>query len=97
MSQKSLSDQAADVLDIHIVDIAAQLEALLRSVRELQRRVLVIRGALPRTDADPGAEIQARLGQMLREAEALSDAVNAAADAALTSPGLTSEEPSSPA
>ena len=92
MPEKPRPEQAADVLDIHIIDIAAQLEALFRSVREVQRGVLTIRGALPRNEFDPAAEIQARLGQMLQECNALSDAVSAAADAAVSLPGLAPEE-----
>jgi hypothetical protein len=92
MPKKPQPEQAADVLDIHIIDIAAQLEALFRSVREVQRGVLTIRGALPRKEFDPGADVQARLGQMLQECNALSDAVSAAAEAAVSLPGLTSEE-----
>ena len=77
---KSPTERAADVLDVHIVDIAAQLEALLRSVRELQRSILTIRGALPRTDGDPAEGIRGRPGMMVRECDALMDAINAAGD-----------------
>ena len=92
---KSATERAADVLDVHILDIAAQLEALLRSVREVQRGVLTIRGALPRRDVDPAAEVHARLGLMVAECNALADAVNAARDAAvsLTAPASAEISP----
>ena len=92
---KSATERAADVLDVHILDIAAQLEALLRSIREVQRGVLTIRGALSRREVDPATELQARLGLMIAECSALTDAVNAARDAAvsLTAPASAEVSP----
>jgi len=73
---------AADVLDVHILDIAAQLEALLRAVREIQRNVLRLRGALAASgpDADPVTEIQERLASMLRDCDAMRDVLESAAE-----------------
>ena len=82
MRDKSPSNRAADLLDIHVIDIAAQIEALLRSVREVQRGLLTIRGALPRKDLDPAIDVQKRLALMLRECGGLTEAVRAANNSA---------------
>lgn len=91
-NKKSAIDHAANILDVHIVDFAAQLEALLRSVREIQRNILVLRGVLPRTASSPDAEIETRLRLMREECKALMDAINAAtADAASLFPSTSAE------
>jgi hypothetical protein len=73
-------ERNADLIDVHILDMAAQIEALLRSVREVQENVLRVRGALPPIARQhPAVAVQSRLAGMLRECDALRDAVLAAA------------------
>lgn len=72
-----MSERTADLLDVHVLDIAAQLEALLRGVRDVQRLALQLRGVLPR-GTTMGDEIQARLAAMLLECDALRDAIDSA-------------------
>lgn len=77
---KGAVERSADLIDVHILDMAAQIEALLRSVREIQENVLRVRGALPPVARQhPAAAVQSRLAGMLRECDALRDAVLAAA------------------
>ena len=76
-----------DIIDVHLLDIAAQIEALLRSVREIQHDVMRLRGVAPLNPAtDPGDHLQSRLQAMLHECRALQDAVE---DAAVTAAALT--------
>jgi hypothetical protein len=82
-------ERDADLIDVHILDMAAQIEALLRSVREIQENVLRMRGALPPLRGhDPAEAVQHRVAGMLRECDALRDAVQAATTTAdrLTEP-----------
>lgn len=37
-------DQRTGVLDVHVLDVLAQVEALLRGAREIQRQILRVRG-----------------------------------------------------
>jgi hypothetical protein len=72
-------DQTADLLDVHLLDIAAHVEALLRSVRQAQEKLLSVRGRVSLSpDADPVEAFRARLTLMLRECDELRDAVQAA-------------------
>jgi hypothetical protein len=80
-SSKSPDDRDADVLDVHILDMAAHVEALLRSIREVQRSVLKLRGAVRANGVHPGVEIQHRLTRMEGECGALADAIRLAKDA----------------
>ena len=82
-------ERGADLIDVHILDMAAQLEALFRSVREIQENILRVRGALPPLRGhDPAEAVQHRMAGMLRECDALRDAVQAATTTAdrLTEP-----------
>lgn len=75
----------ADIIDVHILDLAAQIEALLRSVREIQRGVLRIRGAVPPAPGvEPSKELQDQFANMLRVCDALRDAVESGAETAAT-------------
>ena len=85
--QKPAGDQHADVLDVHLVDVAAQIEALLRGLREAQKHVLRLRGALKPLDGeDPVDSVRRRIDGMLTQSEALKDALQAAAEAAAGGP-----------
>lgn len=81
--QERASNRAGDILDVHLLDIAAQLEAILRSVRHVQSGVLRLRGALPADEGpSPVDDVRERLGLMQREWAALGEAIGAALDAA---------------
>ena len=78
-------ERMPDLIDVHLLDIAAQIEALLRSVREIQHDVLRLRGVAPPNPATtPADHIQNRLEGMLDECRALQDAVEHAAVTAAT-------------
>ena len=79
-SSKTPLERTADVLDVHVIDVLAQLEALLRSVHEIQRAVLRVRGTLPpgAGDGDAVEDIQLRLARMAEECEALRSAIDEA-------------------
>lgn len=75
----------ADIIDVHILDLAAQIEALLRSVREIQRGVLRVRGAVPPAPGvEPARELQDQFAKMLRLCDTLRDAVESGAETAAT-------------
>jgi hypothetical protein len=75
-----------DLVDVHILDITAHLEALLRAVSEVQRDVLRVRGGATAGVASRAARMAAandalaRLTRMLNDCEGLKDAVSAAAE-----------------
>ena len=84
---KPSAERMPDLIDVHLLDIGAQIEALLRSVREIQHDVLRLRGIAPLNPAtDPGDHLQGRLQGMLQECRALQDAIE---DAAVTAAALT--------
>ena len=81
----------ADLLDVHILDITAQIEALLRGVRELQRDLLKVRGAVVTPRSPDGRlaaarDAQARLAAMLQVCDVLKAAAQDAAGLATTLP-----------
>ncbi len=81
--------QVADLLDVHILDMAAEIEALLRGVREVQRGVLRARGVTLPGGEQPAVYIQQRLEGMLKECGTLRDAVLQAME---TAKGLSPPE-----
>ena len=70
----------ADLIDVHLLDIAAQIEALLRGVRDAQHTVLRLRGSLPPAPSgeSPANALNDSLRRMLLECAALRDAVETA-------------------
>ena len=82
--------KTADILDVHLLDIAAEIEALLRSLRDVQRCVLGVRGIAGLSDCSDAHSVHDRLIGMLGQCETLRDAVAQAADtaAALGETGL---------
>ena len=80
---KTTIEQTADLIDVHILNIAGQVEALLRTVREMQENVLRVRGAVPPlTGQHAGAAVQTGLVRMLYECDALRSSIHTAAAAA---------------
>jgi hypothetical protein len=75
-----------DAIDVHLLDITAHIEGLLRGVREVQRGILAVRqharrpGDESRTTAP--AAIAARLAFMLDDCDSLKGAIADAADKA---------------
>jgi hypothetical protein len=69
-------DQQTGVLDVKVLDVMAQVEALLRGAREIQRQILRVRG-VPRhgsaTERRSAATVVRKTArQMLEESRALS-------------------------
>jgi hypothetical protein len=69
-------DQRTGVLDVHVLDVLAQVEALLRDAREIQRQILRVRGVpRPPTAAQRRAAakvVRKTAQQMLEESRGLS-------------------------
>jgi hypothetical protein len=68
-------DEQTGVLDVHVLDLLAQVEALLRGAREIQRQILRVRG-VPRqksaTQRRAAATVVRKTArQMLDESRAL--------------------------
>jgi hypothetical protein len=69
-------DERTGVLDVHVLDVLAQVEALLRGAREIQRQILRVRG-VPRRRSVPqrraaAAVVRKTAQQMLEESRALA-------------------------
>ena len=78
--KKSAEEMKADLVDVHILDLAAHLEAMLHGIRDLQRCALRLRGVNVGVErGDPADLIRARLERMLEECRGLRAAVSAAA------------------
>jgi hypothetical protein len=75
----------ADVIDVHLLDLAAQIEALMREVRHIQRAVLRVRGVVPPApEVTPAKEVQGHFANLLRGCDALRDAAESGAATAAT-------------
>jgi len=74
------ADQQASLVDVELLDVLAQIEALLRSGRELQRELLRIRG-VPRSSPTPkqrkqsASRVRALVRVMATDARALTGVV----------------------
>src|SRR5829696_5774802 len=73
------ADRQAEILDVQLLDVFAQIEALMRSGREIQREALRLRGVPSRVGADErqdaGHVIRERLARMTGETRALGDVI----------------------
>ena len=80
---KGASELKADALDVHILDLLAEIEALLRNVREIQRAALRLRGVpvvLSSGDrSDALTDIQKRVNEMRSQCRSLESALEEAA------------------
>lgn len=85
-SGRAHADDLADAIDVHVLDITAQIEALLRGVREVQRGILTVHQSSRRTTGDSAAAaaatVAARLAIMLTDCDSLKGAITDAADRA---------------
>jgi hypothetical protein len=86
-SQTRLSpERQSEVLDVQLLDVLAEIEALLRGGREVQREALRVRGVpSPVTPAQRKAaatKIQKRVAEMDAECRTLCDIVRDLAQAA---------------
>jgi uncharacterized protein YoaH (UPF0181 family) len=72
-------DQRAAIVDVQLLDVLAQIEALLRNGREVQRELLRVRGVLSYTTPDQqrkaAARVQTLVSGMLSDSRALSKVV----------------------
>src|SRR5688572_21141231 len=76
----SAADRQSEVLDVQLLDVFAQIEALLRLGREVQREALRVRGLpMPVTPAqrkEAGQSICRRLDEMTAECRALGEVLS---------------------
>src|SRR5688572_16179633 len=88
MAERSQADidDVADAIDVHVLDITAQIEALLRGVREVQRGIISVHQSARRDAAGsprtPASDVASRLTAMLTDCDSLKGAVTDAADRA---------------
>ena len=85
---KSDLERTADLVDVHVVDMLAQVQALLRSVSEVQRHVLRVRGVPASVTQSQrehaGDAVQKVLMRMVAECDAMREAIQEAAASAAT-------------
>jgi hypothetical protein len=78
-SQPDRTDEHAAVLDVQLLDVFAQIEALLRSGREVQRELLRVRGVPTSTSREQRraavSRVQRLAMKMLTESRALPQIV----------------------
>jgi hypothetical protein len=75
---KSDAELKVDVLDVHILDVLAQVEGMLRHLREVQRCALRVRGVPSSTHEDELAAMKAaqhRVATMHADSDALRAAL----------------------
>jgi hypothetical protein len=94
--QRSDAELNADLVDVHVLDMTAQIEALLRGVRDVQRGILRVRGRVqngaPTDRRVAAADVQRRLSDMLTDCDALKEAINEGLDRADGLRALADEE-----
>jgi hypothetical protein len=85
---KSDLERTADLVDVHVVDMLAQVQALLRSVSEVQRNVLRVRGvpaSVTHSQREHAADaLQKVLMRMVEECDAMREAIQEARASAAT-------------
>jgi hypothetical protein len=75
---KAALERTADLLDVHVVDMLAHVQALLRSVTQIQRTILGVRGVAAATvgrSQQAADDVQKLLARMAKECDALRDAI----------------------
>ena len=79
MEPKSPADRHAEFLDVQLLDVLAQVEAVLRHGREIQREALRVRGVPqpvnPEQRLAAGNALRRRVDQMDKECDALCGVV----------------------
>jgi hypothetical protein len=69
-------DERTGVLDVHVLDVLSQVEALLRGAREIQQQILRVRGVPRQRSAQQrraaAAAVRKTAQEMLEESRALS-------------------------
>src|SRR5919204_6217508 len=79
MESKSPADRQADLVDVQLLDVLAQVEAVLRHGREIQRDALRVRGVPHDLNADQrraaGTALRRRAEQMDKDCDVLSGIV----------------------
>jgi hypothetical protein len=72
----ALSNRVSEQLDVQLLDVLAQVEALLRHGREIQRAALAVRGVPEAISAErrqrAGASINAQIQEMREGCDALT-------------------------
>lgn len=86
ITKKSPAELTADMLDVHVLDMLVQIEALLRGAREVQRGILRVRGVIdsPTNKERDGAAhaVRERLDHMLVDCDSTREAVKEACNTA---------------
>jgi hypothetical protein len=79
MASKNAVDHQAEFVDVQLLDVLAQVEAVLRHGREIQREALRVRGVPNPVNAEErratGTALRRRVDQMGRECNVLCDVV----------------------
>src|SRR5688500_1735126 len=74
---RTAADRQSELLDVQLLDVFAQIEALLRLGREVQREALRVRGVpVPVSDLhrkEAGQRIRAHIGEMTTECRTLGE------------------------
>ena len=85
---KSELERTADLVDVHVVDMLAQVQALLRSVGEVQRNLLRVRGvpaSVTHSQREHAGDVlQKVLTRMVQECDAMREAIQDASTSAAT-------------
>ena len=98
--ERTAADRQSELLDVQLLDVFAQIEALLRLGREVQREALRVRG-LPMPVSVPqrkaaGQRIRAHLAELTTECRTLGEVLKELGDTAAELDSLLQIEASTP-
>jgi hypothetical protein len=98
--QRPTAERQSEILDVQLLDVFAQIEALLRLGREVQRHALRVRG-VPEPVSAPqrkaaGQRIRAHVGEMANECRTLADILRELEDTAAELDGMLQGETRTP-
>jgi hypothetical protein len=76
---KAALQRTADLPDVHVVDMLAHVQALLRSVTQIERTILGVRGVVGAATVgrsqQAADDVQKLLARMAKECDAVRDAI----------------------
>jgi len=94
--EHSAAGRQSEVLDVQLLDVFAQIEALLRLAREIQREALRVRGLPGPVSASQrkaaGQLIRAHIGELSTECRTLGEVLNELDDTAAELDSLLQRE-----
>jgi hypothetical protein len=98
--ERTAADHQSELLDVQLLDVFAQIEALLRLGREVQREVLRVRGlpdpvsvSVPQRKT-AGQRIRAHIGELTTECRTLGEVLKELGDTAAELDSLLQREAS---